>query len=135
MLDKKYCIQLAECDGNSKDVYSFDEIEIGTWVDGKPIYRKVITGKLANDSGNGISFANVSDLKINQLINLYGNAIGKTVADHMILQTSYNRPSGLFTAVNMFYNADSENVYYNFINTNGTYSGSTAYVVLEYTKK
>ena len=37
MSDKKYCIQLAECDGNSNDVYSYDEIEIGTWVDGKPI--------------------------------------------------------------------------------------------------
>lgn len=135
MTDKKYCIQLAECEGNSKDVYSYDEIEIGTWIDGKPIYRKVIAGTLAKDSGNGIIFANVSDLKINQLINLYGNAIGKTVADHMILQTSYNRPSGLFTAVNMFYNADTENVYYNFINTNGTYSGSTACVIIEYTKK
>lgn len=135
MTDKKYCIQLAECEGNSKEVYSYDEIEIGTWVDGKPIYRKVIAGTLAKDSGNGITFANVSDLKINQLINLYGNAIGKTVADHMILQTSYNRPSGLFTAVNMFYNADTENVYYNFINTNGTYSGSTACVIIEYTKK
>ncbi|WAJ24067.1 MULTISPECIES: hypothetical protein [Clostridia] len=135
MTGKKYCIQLAECDGNSKDVYSFDEIEIGTWVDGKPIYRKVITGTLAKDSANAIIFANVSDLKINQVINLYGNAIGKTVADHMILQTSYNRTSGLFTAVNMFYNEDTANLYYNFIDTNGVYSGSTAYVVIEYTKK
>ncbi|GLB24167.1 hypothetical protein LXJ15735_04080 [Lacrimispora xylanolytica] len=135
MTDKKYCIQLAECDGNSKDFYSFDEIEIGTWVDGKPIYRKVITGTLAKDSANAVIFANVSDLKINQVINLYGNAIGKTVADHMILQTSYNRTSGLFTAVNMFYNEDTANLYYNFIDTNGVYSGSTAYVVIEYTKK
>ncbi len=135
MTDKKYCIQLAECDGNSKDVYSFDEIEIGTWVDGKPIYRKVISGTLAKDGANAIIFANVSDLKINQVINLYGNAIGKTVADHMILQTSYNRTSGLFTAVNMFYNEDTANLYYNFIDTNGVYSGSTAYVVIEYTKK
>jgi hypothetical protein len=30
MTDKRYCIQLAECDGDSKDVYSYDEIEIGT---------------------------------------------------------------------------------------------------------
>ena len=73
MTDKKYCIQLAECDGNSKDVYSFDEVEIGTWVNGKPIYRKVIPGTLAKDSGSGITFANVSELKVDRVINLYGN--------------------------------------------------------------
>lgn len=135
MTDKKYCIQLAECDGNSKDVYSFDEVEIGTWVDGKPIYRKVISEKLAKDSGNDIVFANISDLTIDKLVNLYGNYADEVSNAQGILQTSYNRTNGLLTAVNMFYNADTENIYYNFITTNGTFSGSTAFLILEYTKK
>jgi hypothetical protein len=135
MTDKKYCIQLAECEGNSKEVYSFDEIEIGTWVDGKPIYRKVIAGTLAKDSGNKYTFANVSDINIDQVINLYGNVVNKDTTEQTTLQTSFNRTTGLFTAVNMFYNRETENIYYNFINTDGGLSGSTANVVLEYTKK
>jgi hypothetical protein len=135
MKDKKYCIQLAECDGDSKQVYSYDEIEIGTWVDGKPLYRKVITGKLANNSGNDIVFASVSDFTIDKLVNLYGSFADGVSNTQGGLQTSYNRTNGLFTAVNMFYNGDTANLYYNFIDTNRVYSGCTAYVVLEYTKK
>lgn len=135
MSDKKYCIQLAECDGNSKDVYSYDEIEIGTWVDGKPIYRKVIPGKLAKDSGNIITFANVSDLKIDKVINLYGNAKENNNVVQLTLQTSYNIPTGLNGAINMFYDSSNGNIYYCFLNNNGTYSGSVANVIIEYTKK
>jgi hypothetical protein len=135
MTDKKYCIQLAECDGNSKEVYSYDEVEIGTWVDGKPIYRKVITGKLAKESGNGIVFANVSDLKIDKVIDLYGNLLDGVSNAQVMIQTSYNRTNGLFGAVNMFYGNDTGNIFYHFFNNDGFFSGSTAYVIIEYTKK
>ncbi|WP_313076939.1 hypothetical protein [Lacrimispora sp.] len=135
MTDKKYCIQFAECDGNSKEVYSFDEIEIGTWVDGKPIYRKVITGTLANNSGFSLVFADVSDLKIDRLIDLYGSVTDKGNTNQLALQTSYNRTDGLSIAVNMNYHILSGNLKYHFVSLDGVYSGATAYVVLEYTKK
>lgn len=136
MTDKKYCIQLAECEGNSKDVYSFDEIEIGTWVDGKPIYRKVIPGKLAKDSGNIITFANVSDLKIDKVINLYGNAVDDKVFNgQMVLQMSFNTTDGLKAAVNMYYDTPSANILYHFLNNGGSLSGIAANVIIEYTKK
>lgn len=135
MTDKKYCIQLAECDGNSKDVYSFDEVEIGTWVDGKPIYRKVISEKLAKESGVELVFANVSELMIDRIIDLKGNAIGNNNAFQITLQTSYDAPTGLKSAVNMYYNNETGDILYHFLDILGLYSGKTAYVVLEYTKK
>ncbi|WP_349947328.1 hypothetical protein ABFV83_02245 [Lacrimispora sp. BS-2] len=135
MTDKKYCIQLAECDGNSKEVYSFDEVEIGTWVDGKPIYRKVISGTLTSNSGNSIVFASVSELNIERLINLYGNMIDKNNRAQITLQTSYDEPGKLVAAVNMFYDNADGSIYYHLLNNNGKYSGCTAYVVIEYTKK
>lgn len=135
MTDKKYCIQLAECDGNSKEVYSFDEVEIGTWVDGKPIYRKVIPGTLAKDSGNGIVFANVSDLKIDKVVNLYGNLVDGVGNAQIMLQTSLNRTNGLFAAVNVYYYNNNGNIVYHFLNNDGLYSGATAYVIIEYTKQ
>lgn len=121
--------------GTSKQVYSFDEVEIGTWVDGKTIYRKVITGTLAKDSVGSVKFANVSDLAIDCIINLYGNAKENNNVIQFTLQTSYNTPSGLNGAVNMFYDSTNGNIYYCFLNNNGTYSGSVAYVVIEYTMK
>ena len=135
MADKKYCIQLSECDGNSKDVYSYDEIEIGTWADGKPIYRKVITGTLAKDSGNSIVFANVSDLKIDKVIDLYGIFVDVNGTAQSTLQSSYNRTNGLFAAVNMFYGNENGDIFYHYLNNNGYYSGATANVIIEYTKK
>lgn len=134
MIDKKYCIQLAECDGNSKEVYSYDEVEIGTWVDGKPLYRKVITGKLAKDSGNSIVFANASSLKVDKVINMFGSLVDEVHKGQVTLQTSYNRTDGLAAAVNMFYDAASGSILYHFLNNGGTYSGSTAYLIIEYTK-
>lgn len=32
-----------------KQTYSTEEIRIGTWIDGKPLYRKVFTGTTTND--------------------------------------------------------------------------------------
>lgn len=135
MAEKKYCIQLAECEGNSKEVYSFDEVEIGTWVDGKPIYRKVITGKLAIDNGDGYLFKNVSELKIDRVTNLYGNMNDNANITQVMLQTSYNKTTGLFGAVNLFYDMTTGNINYHLFNNKGYYSGTTAYVVIEYTKK
>lgn len=42
--------------GGSSDTYSTDEIAIGTWIDGKTIYRKVYTGNILEvTSGNSLT--------------------------------------------------------------------------------
>lgn len=135
MTDKKYCIQLVECDGNSKDVYSFDEVEIGTWVDGKPIYRKVIPGTLAKDSGNALVFANVLELKVDRLINIYGNGKENNDIVQFTLPTSHNLTTGLTAAINLYYHSETGNILYHFLNNSGKYSGCAVNVVIEYTKK
>ena len=116
-------------------MYSTEETVCGKWIDGKTIYRKVIVGKLAEESGNGIVFANVSDLKIDRVINLFGNLIDNTSVAQIMLQTSLNRTNCLFGAVNMFYGNETGNIFYHFLNNDGQYSGCTANVVIEYTKK
>ena len=64
-----------------KDVYSTEEQEIGTWIDGKSIYRKTITGTLVSVSNS------LKTLPIDKVINAYG-----------LTETSYNHtmfiPSG-----------------------------------------
>ena len=34
--------------GTSEEVYSTEETRIGTWIDGKPLYRKVVNGALGS---------------------------------------------------------------------------------------
>lgn len=47
--------------------YSTNEIRIGTWIDEKPIYRKVLTGTLPTGSGeNTFNFSGIN------IINFYG---------------------------------------------------------------
>lgn len=50
--------------GDGGDNYSYDEIKIGTWVDGKPLYRKVIKLNGA-ERGRTLSY-NISSLNIDR---------------------------------------------------------------------
>lgn len=64
--------------GSSLEIYSTDETTIGTWIDGKTIYRKVYTGNsIAVPSGNSVTesithgVANISQIvKIGVIINV-----------------------------------------------------------------
>ena len=51
------------------DIYSTDEIIVGTWIDGKPIYRKVVN--VGSGSGNFTHPHGISNLDI--IVNAYGN--------------------------------------------------------------
>ena len=39
--------------------YSTDEVKIGTWIDGKPLYRKVITDSATTAGDRNISISNI----------------------------------------------------------------------------
>lgn len=140
-MENRYCLQMVSCgdgccgNGGSENVYSTEETVCGKWIDGKPIYRKVIPGTLASESGDALLFANVSELKVDRLINLYGNMIDKNNVGQIVFPISYNRVNTLTAAINMFYGVETGSIFYDFLNNSGKYSGCTAYVVLEYTKK
>lgn len=54
--------------GSSEELYSTEEIRIGTWIDGKPLYRKVIEFTTP-ESGNGTAFTYDDNI---QVVNLSG---------------------------------------------------------------
>ena len=102
---------------NSLMTYSENERIIGYWINGKPIYRKVISiTTTATQSGTD---ANIPNLE--QVVNLYG-------------QTSTQLP------VNFYY--APANTYISTFYASGTiqnvcsqgYAGQTANVIIEYTK-
>jgi hypothetical protein len=143
IMENRFCLQMVSCGegccGNggssTENIYSTEETVCGKWIDGKPIYRKVIPGTLAKDSGNALVFANVSELKVDRLINIYGNGKENNDIVQFTLPTSHNLTTGLTAAINMYYHSETGNILYHFLNNSGKYSGCAANVVIEYTKK
>lgn len=54
----------------ANELYSEREIMIGTWIDGKPIYRKVIVYN--HQAGESESKIETNIKKINTVVNIYG---------------------------------------------------------------
>lgn len=56
----------------SGEVYSTEESRIGTWIDGKPLYRKVWSTITPNSSGSWVPIADASDLNVETCVSLSG---------------------------------------------------------------
>lgn len=63
-----YCIKAVESIGYDANDYSLDEKRIGTWVDGKPLYRKVISGITANGRNVSVKELNIDTLCAMQFV-------------------------------------------------------------------
>ena len=107
---------------NGKDTYSTNEIAIGTWVDGKTIYRKTITLGVVGTTEKGFK-AGISNLK--EVVSMQG----------MVQWSGYWLPVGFINTTEnrttyMFYmpNDDTIRAKCDFGNT------TKAYCTLEYTK-
>ena len=61
---------------NGKFVYSTDEQVIGTWIDGKTLYRRVLQGKSPSTANTGINIINVPEVnKMIRIDGLVGNSM------------------------------------------------------------
>ena len=57
-------------DGSENQIYSYDETPIGTWVSGKPIYRKSFNYTATTGE---VIVADLSSLNIDTVCHMYGN--------------------------------------------------------------
>lgn len=105
------------------NTYSTDEIKIGTWIDGKPLYRKVIESTSGNINVETVvgSINNFEYLKI-----LTGTIVNSE-------NTSVNFPF-IFNANNLGELFMSSNGSINCLVTNGAYANRPIKVIIEYTK-
>ena len=112
---------------DSPNDYSTEETKIGTWIDGKPIYRKVFDfGQLPVTSSKEIRHG-ISDLS--RIIKLYGIASWKT-ADMPTLPLPSADPDG--EKYSVFLSANSSIIA---VTTGSDRKAFYGYVVMEYTKK
>ena len=109
----------------SGEVYSTEERRIGTWIDGKQIYRKVVSGVVFSNTGNLISVTGETS-EIDTVLRLDTKLIPKGSA-YIYFGTSFHE--GTSTWFDTF--AREGNV---LINCGPTFNECTATVIVEYTK-
>lgn len=111
-----------------EEVYSTGEQRIGTWIDGKPLYRKVInaTPTITSSSYQTISIKhNISDLKNIHKCNAFLHNTGNTQTYILPAETSATKAIGI-SEIN------STNII--MYSKNDAWSGWIAEIILEYTK-
>lgn len=112
-----------------KDVYSTDEVKTNKiWIDGKPIYRKVITFTTGNSAGDINIAHNINNAEM--FTNVYAFTYRDNDGEERILPNLYKDMQSMYTIV--VYSINRTNVQISYgsmrINMNG-------YIILEYTKK
>ena len=113
---------------NAQNIYSTEESVIGRWIDGKPIYRKVIQNTTPG-TGESSKDIDISGLSVDTLINIYGSAY-HTETGLFVIPVNYTQESGQFLATRIRDVNSKLN-----IKTNGSWANNLAIIViLEYTK-
>jgi len=114
-----------------RSAYSTNEIKIGTWVDGKAIYRKVFPVTLSsayNNSDTAIANSIISDL--DELVFLHGTL--KNDYGNWFPVTRINPNGNTSIAVGVYYNSQQGIVLS--IGQLSISNSSKAYLIAEYTK-
>lgn len=108
--------------------YSTDEIRIGTWTDGKPIYRKVFTGTLGNNSTVNID---ISSLNCSKCFLKNGFLLSDGGPIYPI-PYGYDIDGVIFTSLEI--NLSQNKCILKNGSTTSSYSRGTYYIILNYTK-
>lgn len=110
--------------------YSATETEVGTWIDGKTIYRRVIDiGALPNNDTKEVKVFDKPD-PIDTVVRLYGVAKNSS---NVAIPLPHTSVSALTGQVVISYSNDANTTFIS-ISTGSDRSGFSGFVVIEYTK-
>lgn len=112
---------------SNKQIYSTSEQVVGTWIDGRPLYRKVLDfGSLPNAGTKDI---NIGTTNVKQVVKLQGFAFNSEGAT---MPLPYPNNSNVTQNVTMSYSGGTNGVIY--VATGSDRSSFSAYIIVEYTK-
>lgn len=107
--------------------YSTQEQKIGTWINGKPIYRKLI--KIDAFPNASLSYVNHNIENIDEIIRIYGKATDNTSELKTTLELPYVNP--LSESIGIGIHCNTSNITIRAGDDRSNYSG---YAIIEYTK-
>lgn len=110
-------------------VYSTEEHAVGRWIDGKLIYRKVITGPTTNDKTNTIDTGILSS-QLNEILPMTCGVITSRTGGQWSLRGS----DGEY-GYRLEVNKGTSTVAVDLLHTYGAWGGGTIKIVIYYTKK
>jgi len=113
-----------------ENIYSTDETIIGTWIDGKPIYRLVITGSgpIAINTNHSID---IPQLNVDKLINF--ESIWEYSQGKIFIESTYGSISGNNVSLsNTYVNFDDNKIH--MLTNSSSWCNSSTVTILEYTK-
>ena len=108
--------------GSSSEVYSTEEQKIGTWIDGKPLYRRIIKTKCPTGSDQFIDVAQIDD--IDTVAFLFGLAV----------DINTNNYSAIPNPQVYLCMSKNNNPCIYLTNSNGSFFGADTIIRIEYTK-
>ena len=109
-------------DGSENQIYSTTEQAIGTWIDGKPIYRKVVQGNVTSKSQSLF----VVNANVETMISIDGYDFSNGI---YYFPFKYTQDGTTQKAI--FYKKDTDTIEFR---SNSSESGEVFVVILEYTK-
>lgn len=118
-----YVVTTPSDTGTSWDVYSTEETPVGTWIDGKTIYRKTYNFTTPS-AGPDHNIFSVEDLQIGTLLNIRGMVAS---TDRVTAISNYN-------GNNYYFNASLFNDNYIKASVTSSYAKKPAFIIIEYTK-
>ena len=86
----EYTLKINKTNIDSENSYSLEETKIGTWINGKPLYRKVIEANSPTTANTWV-ITDISDLNIDEVITLNGFVHSDTEAKILINTPNYFR--------------------------------------------
>lgn len=102
--------------------YSTNEVKTGeNWIDGKPLYRKVITGTL--DSSGSMDIFTLTNCDV--LVNIKGSIVSPS---------SYKIPFPFYNSANSFISSALSAINHVYVYFSSNFNTSNYKIVLEYTK-
>jgi hypothetical protein len=114
----------AESGSSSEDIYTTDELEIGKWINGEPLYRRVITGKVGGAINKWNQLAQFPFKQVTKISGVWGTSFANE---------QYPVPysiGGDFLTINGISNNNTICEHHNYAYP----SGATIQVIVEYIK-
>lgn len=120
---------------NMKEIYSTTEVKTNkVWIDGKPIYRKVLKGEYSTSGSSSFSINLPVGSSVDTMIDYFGTHGMKTGSlARIINKIGQPTVSGINYSSTMYYEKTTNNIV---VDISGKSSSATAWceVIVEYTK-
>jgi hypothetical protein len=128
-----YIIKATVAGDPNGEVYSTDETICGTWIDGKDLYQRVLTGTFGTITSGTVSYASITNAIQSDVDTLIDNrVIGSNQGYAWVADSSLRSVDGTNVLLQAGFSKSNHSFYVGSSNT--ALSNTTIYMIVRYTK-